>query len=237
MNVEGKVVLITGAAGGLGHVVAERFARSGARLVLVDHSSDYLNERCADLRDGFDASLIGNVDVTSRRSVEALVETILAQHGRIDVLLNIVGGWSGGQPLWETDDETFDRMMNLNARSVFLMASAAAPVMIGQGSGKIVNIAAKPGLEAGATNGAYSASKSAVIRLTESLADGLKAHGINVNCVLPSIIDTQPNRDAMPKADFSKWVSPDALADVLLFLSSDAARAIHGAAIPVYGRV
>lgn len=232
-----KVTVITGAAGGLGHVVADRFAQAGAKLVLVDHSPDRLAETCSDLRDRHGALLIGNTDVTIPRSVGKLIDLILEQTGRIDVLINIVGGWRGGKPIPETDPETFDFLMGLNAKSVFLTAGAVAPHMAEQGAGKIVNVAASAGLRAKSGNGAYAASKAAVIRLTEALSAELKDSGINVNCVLPSIIDTPPNRESMPKADFSKWVAPAALADVMLFLASDLSRAIHGAAIPVYGRV
>lgn len=232
-----KVTVITGAAGNLGHVVANRFAQAGAKLVLVDHSPDHLAEMCSDLRDEHGAILIGNTDVTIPRSVGKLVELVLEQAERIDVLINIVGGWRGGKPLHETAPETFDFLMSLNAKSVFLTTGAVAPHMIEQGTGKIINVAASAGLRAKSGNSAYAASKAAVIRLTESLSAELKDSGINVNCVMPSIIDTPPNRKAMPKADFSKWVTPAALADVMLFLASDLSRGIHGAAIPVYGRV
>jgi NAD(P)-dependent dehydrogenase (short-subunit alcohol dehydrogenase family) len=127
--------------------------------------------------------------------------------------------------------------MTLNARSIIVMARAVAPIMIEQGSGKIVNIGARTGLQGSGGSGAYSASKAALIRATESLSESLKNQGINVNAVLPSTLDTQPNREMMPKADTAKWVAPAALADVIVFLASDAARAIHGASIPVYGRV
>jgi NAD(P)-dependent dehydrogenase (short-subunit alcohol dehydrogenase family) len=237
MILKDKVVVITGAAGGLGYITARKFAEADARLVLVDNHPTRLAERCDELCEKYGATLIGNVDVTIPRSVGKLVAMIEKDVGPIEVLLNIAGGWRGGKPVHETDPEDFDFLMGLNAKSVFLMAGAVAPHMVERGSGKIISIAASAGLQGRAGNGAYAASKAAVIRLTEALSAELKEHNINVNCVLPSIIDTPANREAMPKASFDKWVEPEALADVLLFLASEASRAIHGAAIPVYGKV
>ena len=156
--------------------------------------------------------------------------------GRVDVLVNTVGGFRSGTAVHETSLETWDLMLNLNARSVFIASRAVIPQMLQQGSGKIVSVAARSGLEGGKKNAAYSASKSAVIRLTESMSAELKGSGINVNCILPSIIDTPQNRQAMPRAVHRRWVKPEALADVILFLASDAAREVHGAAVPVYGK-
>ncbi|MBN1122771.1 MAG: SDR family NAD(P)-dependent oxidoreductase [Anaerolineae bacterium] len=236
MSLKDKVVVITGAAGGLGSVVARKFGTEGAKLVLVDNSPTRLADNCEILREQYDATLIGNVDVTLKKSVDKLVEMVVKEHGRIDVLVNIVGTWRGGTPVHETEVETWDMLMNVNAKSVFLMSGAVAPQMIEQGSGKIVSIAASAGLKARSGNGAYAASKSAVIRLTEAFSEELKNKGINVNCVMPSTIDTELNREAMPDADFDKWVTPEQIADVLVFLASEQSAAIHGAAIPVYGR-
>lgn len=234
MDVSGKVVLITGASGALGEVVARKFADGGAKLALADRK----DALAAGMLDGLpDALFIGGADVTDPESVKRMAERVIAERGRIDVLLNIAGGWRGGTPVHETSIETWDFVMTLNAKSVFLVSQAVIPQMISQGYGKIVSVAAKSGLEGKAGTAVYNASKSAVIRLTEAMSAELKDSGINVNCVLPTIIDTPINREQMPKSDFSKWVTPDAMADVLLFLASDASRAIHGAAIPVYGRV
>jgi NAD(P)-dependent dehydrogenase (short-subunit alcohol dehydrogenase family) len=234
MTFENKVVLITGPAGGLGQAVTRRFAEAGARLALMERSQEKLYQAFGDLED---AILIGGADVTSEESINQAVKTVIIETGQIDVLVNIAGGWHGGTPVHETDPSVFDFLMNLNARSVFLMARAVVPHMLEREQGVIVSIAAKAALGARANNGIYSASKSAIVHITESMAAGLKHHNINVNCVLPSIIDTPANREMMSNADFSKWVTPDALADVIMFLASDAARAIHGAAIPVFGRV
>jgi len=230
----GKIVLMTGAAGQLGHVVARAFAAAGARLVLVDRAPDRLSQMFGDLPD---ALLIGGTDVTDPTSVAAMVGKAIAERGRIDALLNMAGGWRGGQPLHEVDPETWDFVMDLNAKSVYLVCRAVIPYMLAQGGGKIVSVAAKSGLQGAAGTSIYNASKAVVIRLTESMSAELKDRGINVNCVLPTIIDTPQNRQSMPKSDPAKWVTPEQMAGVLMFLASDSATAIHGAAIPVYGRV
>lgn len=234
MDVSGKVVLVTGASGGLGETVIRKFSEGGALLALADRK----DEPADGLLDGLnDPLFVGGINVTDPESAKKLAAEVIAGRGRIDVLLNIAGGWRGGTPVHETPISTWDFVMDLNAKSVFLVSQAVIPQMIKQSSGKIVSVAAKSGLEGKAGTAAYNASKSAVIRLTEAMSAELKDQGINVNCVLPTIIDTPVNRQQMPNSDFSKWVTPDAMADVLLFLASDASRAIHGAAIPVYGRV
>lgn len=233
MRVDGKVALITGAAGSLGRAAASVFAAAGARLVLLD-----LDRGAIEKAHGAEGDrLFAAADLGDGGAVARAVETAHARFGRIDVLLNIAGGFHMGEPVHETPDDVFRRMMDLNAGSVLRTARAVVPGMIAQGSGKIVSVAAMGGLSGGATMAAYAASKSAVVRLTESMALELRDKGINVNCVLPSTIDTAPNRASMPGADYSRWVAPEALAEVMLFLASNAARAINGAAIPVVGRV
>lgn len=231
----GKTVIVTGAVGNLGSVTARAFLAAGANLVLVDRSGDHLQEAFADLAGSRDHVLAGEVDLTNPGAVQRMVFDSLRQLGRVDVLVNTVGGYRAGTPLHETPLDTFDFMINLNARTLFIAAQAVIPQMLTQGSGKIIGVAARPGLEGKKNMSAYGASKAAVIRLVESMAAELKQSGINVNCILPGTIDTPQNRQEMPKADFSRWVAPEALADVILFLASDAARAIHGAALPVYG--
>jgi NAD(P)-dependent dehydrogenase (short-subunit alcohol dehydrogenase family) len=234
LDVSGKVVLITGSNGALGQVVVRKFSDSGARVVLVDRGSEPAPGALEGLNDPL---FLGGSDVTNPESVKAMARRVVDARGRIDALLNLAGGWRGGMPVHETPVETWDFVMNLNAKSVFLASQAVIPYMLVRGYGKIVSVAAKSGLEGKANTAAYNAAKSGVIRMTESMAAELKNYGINVNCVLPTIIDSSANRDQFPKADYSKWVAPDEMADVLLFLSSDASRAIHGPAIPVYGRV
>jgi NAD(P)-dependent dehydrogenase (short-subunit alcohol dehydrogenase family) len=168
-------------------------------------------------------------------SVQGAIKKALDRFKRIDVLCNIAGGFRMGPPVHETKDADWDFLLNLNARSVLYTARAVVPAMLKAGGGKIVNIGAFAAQRGAAGMGAYVASKSAVIRLTETMAAELREKNINVNCVLPTIIDTPENRAAMPKADPGRWVAPQDLAAVIVFLASDAARAIHGAAIPVTG--
>jgi NAD(P)-dependent dehydrogenase (short-subunit alcohol dehydrogenase family) len=234
MSFDGQVVIITGAAGNLGRAAAAAFAKAGARLALIDLKSSALDAAYG-VED--EKRLHLAADLGQAADVAAAVATARARFGRIDALVNIAGGFHMGEPVHETPDTVWRQMIELNAGSIIRMAHEVVPVMLTQGAGRIVNVAAMGGLTGGATMGAYAASKSAVIRLTESMALELRDKGIGVNCVMPSTIDTPANRAAMPGADFSRWVAPDALADVLMFLASDAARAINGAAVPVVGRV
>ena len=231
-----KVVMITGASGNLGGAVARAFYEVGASLVLVDRHLDLLEQAFPDLIDKPDCLLANSADLTQADDVEAVVAQAIDRFGRIDVLVHTVGGFRAGTPLHETPLDTLEFMLNLNARTVFTTNQAVISYMIRQGSGKIINLAARPGLQGRPNMAAYSASKAAVIRLTESAAAELKFDGINVNCVLPGTIDTPQNREAMPGENFSRWVKPESLADVIVFLASDGARDISGAAIPVYGR-
>ena len=215
----GKRVLVTGSAGVAGRAVASAFQAAGATVTGVDIVDDEAPwpTIVADLIDPDGAA------------------SAVAQAGVIDVLANIAGGFTMGDDIVGTTDDTWDFMMNLNARTALNMCRAAVPGMVASGAGKIVNVGARGALRGAAAMGAYIASKSVVIRLTETLSDELKRKGINVNCILPSIIDTPRNRADMPKAKFAEWVSPEAIADVVLFLASPAADAIHGASIPVEG--
>lgn len=231
-----KVFMVTGATGNLGQVVTRKLQAAGAKLVLVDRmAEERFAEAFPELVDAPACYFAHTTDLTDPDAVAHLVEHVLGMFGQIDGLINIVGGYRAGTPVHETDLETLDFMFNLNAKTVFLMSKAVIPSMITQGSGKIVNIGARVAFGGTRNHGAYSAAKSAVVRLTESMAAEVKAQGINVNAVLPGTIDTPANRAAMPDAKFDRWVSPDALADAILFLCSDAARAVHGAALPVYG--
>ena len=234
MTFEDKICLITGAAGNLGRAVAAAFASAGASLVLLDRDDKSL--RAAYGNQG-ERRLLLDADLEDTAAVADAVKTATARLGRIEVLCNIAGGFRMGHAVHETPEDIWKLMLDLNAKSVINTARSVVPGMIAAGRGKIVNIAAIAGLGGKANMGAYSASKSAVIRLTESMSAELRDKGINVNCIMPSIIDTPQNRADMPGADPRRWVAPAALADVVLFLASDRARAIHGAAIPVTGLV
>ncbi|MBM3346242.1 MAG: SDR family oxidoreductase [Betaproteobacteria bacterium] len=230
MRFKGRNVLVTGAAGNLGKAVAAGFAAEGAALVLFD-----IDDKT--LRAAFPSGnhLLVPVNLLEPASVAAAVELALKKVGRIDVLANIAGGFRMGDPVHATPVDTWRLMIELNAGTVMNMARAVVPNMLAHGGGKIVSIAATAGLGGKPDMGAYGASKAAVIRLTESMAGELRDKGINVNCVMPSIIDTPQNRSDMPSADPRKWVALEALAEVIMFLASDAARAVHGAAVPVVG--
>jgi NAD(P)-dependent dehydrogenase (short-subunit alcohol dehydrogenase family) len=231
-----RVVIVTGAAGNLGVITARAFQAAGASLVLVDRSPDRLPKLFPELADSPQHFLATGVDLSDVAAVENMARETVHRLGRIDVLVNTAGGYRAGLPLHEAPLEDWDFLLNLNVRSVLIACRAVIPQMLQQNAGKIVNISSRAALMGEANAAAYSVSKTAVVRLTESMAAELKDHNINVNCILPGMIDTPPNRSAMPDADFSRWVTPEALAEVILFLASDAARAIHGAALPVFGK-
>ncbi|NUQ36345.1 MAG: SDR family NAD(P)-dependent oxidoreductase [Caldilineales bacterium] len=230
-----KIVFVTGATGNLGAAAADAFAAAGAHLILADRRADRLSQRFPQLAADPRHLLLPGFDVSDPEIIAAGVAAAQARFGRIDVLANSVGGYRAGAPVHETSPADWDFMMNLNARTAFLLSRAVIPGMIAQGSGKIIHVSSRAGLAGGANAAAYSASKAALLRLVESLAAETKAHGVNVNCILPGVIDTPQNRQDMPGADFDRWVSPSALAGVMLFLASDMAAPIHGAAIPAYG--
>jgi NAD(P)-dependent dehydrogenase (short-subunit alcohol dehydrogenase family) len=227
MQFSDRTVVITGASGNLGRAVAQAFGDQGASLVLLDVKRGSLQEG--------ESGMFLETNLFDAESVQGAIKKALDRFKRIDVLCNIAGGFRMGSPVHETEDADWDFLLNLNARSVLYMARAVVPAMLKAGGGKIVNIGAFAAQRGAAGMGAYVASKSAVIRFTESMAAELREKNINVNCVLPTIIDTPENRAAMPKADPRRWVAVQDLAAVIVFLASDAARAIHGAAIPVTG--
>jgi len=231
-----QVVIVTGAAGNLGHAVARAFLDARARLVLVDRHPDRLPQLYPELAGSDDHYLATSVDLLDEHAVETMVQATLDRFGRIDVLANTVGGYRAGTRVHETPLEMWDFVLNLNARTAFIVSRAVVPVMLEQKSGRIIHVSSSAGLQGGPRHAAQSISKSAVIRLTETLSAELKRSGINVNCVLPGTIDTPQNRQDMPDAKTDRWVQPAEVADVIVFLASDAARAVTGAAIPVYGK-
>jgi NAD(P)-dependent dehydrogenase (short-subunit alcohol dehydrogenase family) len=231
-----KVVLVTGSVGNLGYATARAVQKGGAKTVLVDRSEERLKEHFPEIANSPDHFLAGGVDLTSAESLARVVESACKRFDRIDALVNTVGGWRGGKPVHEADLADWDFLFGVNLRTTLLCCRAVIPQMLRKGGGKIVNVASHDALAGGAGYAAYSASKSGVLRLTESLAAELKDSNINANCIMPGTIDTPQNRKAMPNADFRKWVPPEAIAEVILFLISDASRAVNGAAIPVYGK-
>ncbi len=231
-----RVIVITGAAGNVGLAVAKAFATLGAKIAMIDRSPGRLPELFPEIAQSANHFIAPPTDVTDAESVAVAIKEVHGRFGRIDVLVNTAGGYRAGTPLHETPLGDWDFMLNLNARSVFIVCREVIPHLLKQGKGKIINISSRAALSGDPYHAAYSVSKTAVVRLTESMSGELKDAGINVNCILPGMIDTPQNRAAIPDGDFSKWVSPAAISDVILFLASDGARAINGAAVPVYGR-
>jgi NAD(P)-dependent dehydrogenase (short-subunit alcohol dehydrogenase family) len=225
---DGKVVVVTGALGALGKVVASVAQARGARVAGVDHAHAQTPATPTRIE-------LGGVDLSDAAQAKQAIDAVASHFGRLDALINIAGGFAF-ETVAEGEDKTWQRMYALNVATALNASRAALPHLAGSGTGRIVNIGAMGALQAGAGMGAYAASKAGVHRLTEALAAEWKGK-ITVNAVLPSIIDTAANRTSMPTADFATWVRPQELAEVILFLASDAASAVTGALIPVSGRV
>jgi NAD(P)-dependent dehydrogenase (short-subunit alcohol dehydrogenase family) len=225
---DGKVVVVTGASGALGKVVAETALARGARVAGVDHAPTQVaaTENRIEL---------GGVDLSDPAQAKNAIDAVAALFGRLDVLINIAGGFAF-EAIAEGESKTWQRMYALNVLTALNASRSALPYLAASPAGRIVNVGAMGALQAGAGMGAYAASKAGVHRLTEALAAEWKGK-LTVNAVLPSTIDTPANRASMPKADFTKWVRPEELAEVMLFLASDAASAVTGALLPVTGRV
>jgi NAD(P)-dependent dehydrogenase (short-subunit alcohol dehydrogenase family) len=225
-----QVVVVTGAFGVLGAAVSRAFARAGARVALVDVAPQPSRELQAD----FSGShlLLGGADLSDLESTRKSMAAIAMRCGGVDVLVNVAGGFQ-----WETLEEgsidTWDQMYAMNLRTAVVSSKCVLPAMLERGAGSIINIGAGAATKAGAGMGAYTASKAGVQKLTEALAEEVKDRGITVNAILPGIIDTPRNRLDMPTADFSKWVQPAAIAEVIVFLASPAGASITGACIPV----
>ena len=225
---DGKVVVVTGALGALGRVVAEQALVRGARVAGVDHAPSQVPATATRIE-------LGGVDLSDAAQAKKAIDAVAAHFGKLDALINIAGGFAF-ETVAEGDPRTWQRMYALNVLTALNASRSAIPHLAASRSARIVNIGAIGALQAGAGMGAYAASKAGVHRLTEALATEWKSK-ITVNAVLPSIIDTPANRASMPKADFSKWVTPQELAEVILFLASDAASGVTGALLPVSGRV
>lgn len=244
---DSKVAFLAGGTGGLGRAVTMAFLEAGYRVVVTyyfDEEHDLLRRQLTQKRSG-DAMraektngcpLDGyKVDVTNEAAVTELIGSIMAEHGRLDVMVNMVGGYIGGIKLWEMDTKDWEQMKSLNLQSGYALARAAVRAMLKQGYGAIVNIASKAATDHAPGHAAYAASKAAAVAMIDCLAADLKGTRIRANSVLPSIIDTAANRKAMPNADFSKWPKPEEIARVILWLCSEDAKLVNGAAIPVYG--
>jgi len=225
---DGKVIVVTGALGALGKVVVETALARGARVAGIDHAPSQIPATATRIE-------LGGVDLADAAAAKKAVDAVASHFGKLDALINIAGGFAY-ETVAEGEPKTWQRMYALNVLTALNTSRAAIPHLAASGSARIVNIGAMGALQAASGMGAYAASKAGVHRLTEALAAEWKGK-ITVNAVLPSTIDTAANRASMPKADFAKWVTPRELADVILFLASDAASAVTGALLPVSGRV
>jgi NAD(P)-dependent dehydrogenase (short-subunit alcohol dehydrogenase family) len=225
---KGKVVLVTGANGGLGTYVTEAFLDTGATVIGTSRKigqSDFNNVNFTAIP----------AEISGPGGANDLVDKVMARFGKLDVLAHTVGGFAGGQSIADTEESTFQRMLDLNLNSVFHILRATIPVLRRTGNGRIIAIGSRAALEPAAGIGAYSASKAAMVSLIRTVALENKDAGLRTNVILPGTMDTPANRKSIPNADFSKWVRPSAVASLITWLASDAAKDVNGAVIPVYG--
>ncbi|MCK6624952.1 MAG: SDR family oxidoreductase [Anaerolineae bacterium] len=234
MNMENKVTIISGASGGLGGTVSRAFYEAGATLVLLGSQLAGVQEVAASL--GQERTLPLAANLSDPAGAEEVVQTALAQLGRVDILLNLAGGFGGGKPVSESGDDDLNRMLDINLRTAYNLSRTALKPMLAQKWGRIINVGSRDALHGRPNYSAYAISKAGVLRLTESMAAEVQDYNITVNAIVPGTIDTEANRKSTPNADFSKWVKPAEIAATLLFLAGEGAAAINGAAIPLYGR-
>lgn len=237
MILSNKSAIVTGGTGALGSAIVKVFLQAGARVCVPFHKPGDLER----LRDGLgldpDAPLSGAaVDLTQETAVADYAQSVAEDRGGLDILVNAAGGFAGGKPADQTPWSLWQEQLDANLKTAVLASRAAVPHMLRRGSGAIVNVSSRPAVESGANVAAYAASKRALLALTDAMARELLEKNITVNAVLPSTIDTAANRRAMPDADASKWVAPEAIARVILFLAGPDARVVSGAHVPVYGR-
>ncbi len=237
MSLSGKVAIVTGGTGALGGAVVEALLSAGAAVAVPYRHAGELEALRERLGRASNAALSGaQVDLTDEQGVRAYYDQVAATAGGLDILVNVAGGFDGGKPVHETDWVVWQQQLDINLKTAVISCAAAAPHMISRGGGAIVNVSTRTATQAGANLAAYAASKRAVLQLTEALAAELRDHDITVNSILPSTIDTPANRRAAPQANHSRWVPPEAIARVILFLVGPDARIISGAHVPVYGK-
>jgi len=229
----GQLALVAGGTGGFGRAVSVAFLEEGATVVVTYRREDEF-EALRQAAGAHAPRLEGHgIDVTNDAAVHQMISSIVAKHGRLDAMTNAVGGYAAGRKLWEAELTILHQMLSLNLYSGYVLSRSVVPAMLKQGHGAIVNVASTAAIDHAASAAAYAASKAAAVAMVDSLAADLKGTGIRANSILPSIIDTEANRRAMPDADFARWPKPRDIAEVILFLCSDDAKLIHGAAIPV----
>ncbi|QRN83924.1 SDR family oxidoreductase [Chloroflexota bacterium] len=231
-----KIVVVSGAAGALGREVVKAFLREGATVCALDHREGRLAEQGLDVGVSGRLEMVENIDLSQTGVAPKVQSEVHQRSGQVDVVVHTVGGFTYGETVDALSAETWQKMLDINVNTFLNLAKAFIPDLVETGSGKIITIGAKAALKGGAKMGAYSATKAALLRLTESMAAELAGKGVQVNCVLPGTIDTPNNRAEMPNADFSKWVSTAKIAETILFLASPESDAITGASIPVYGQ-
>ncbi|MBI1879646.1 MAG: SDR family oxidoreductase [Chloroflexi bacterium] len=234
MSFENKITIISGASGGLGGVVSRAFYEAGATVVLLGSRLAGVQELAAEL--GQERILPLAANLSDPAGAEEVITAVLSQFSRVDILLNLAGGFGGGKPVSDSADDDLNKMLDLNLRTAYNLSRAAVKPMIAQKWGRIINVASRDALHGRPNYSAYAISKAGVLRLTESMAAEGQDDYITVNAIIPGTIDTEANRKNSPDADFSKWVKPAEIAATLLFLASEGAAAINGAAIPLYGR-
>jgi NAD(P)-dependent dehydrogenase (short-subunit alcohol dehydrogenase family) len=239
-----RVILVTGGTGTLGTSVLKMFIKSHPKVLVITHRTEKQKNSLLNFLDK-DEKLLSQktdtivefvkADLTIEEDVKAMITGIEEKYGKLDIIANIVGGYIGGKSIEETTLQEFDSMININLKAAFLLTKYAVPFMKIRSNGKIVHISSAAGERAFGKDTAYSASKAGLIRLVESVKEEVKDKEININCILPTIIDTKVNREMMPHLDFSKWLDPNDLARVILYLCSNSSKAINGAAIRVAG--
>jgi NAD(P)-dependent dehydrogenase (short-subunit alcohol dehydrogenase family) len=238
-----KVIIITGGTGALGRVLIKSFLNGHPRTIVTTYRSEKeMQELKANLSNSSDQSPKNSttlefikIDVTKDDEIKKLISNIFEKYGQIHILVNVVGGYIGGKNITELDELDWDKMMDINLKTAFLISRHVIPIMITNRYGKLVHVSSRTGIRAEGNDSAYAASKSGLIRFVESVSQEVKKSNININCILPTIIDTEANRRAMPNADFTRWINPGDLSNVILFLCSDDSKIINGSAIPTYG--
>lgn len=238
-----KVIVIIGGTGALGRVLTKSFLNYHSKTIFITYRSE---KEMQELKTELDILLEQplktsttieyiKVDVTNDKETKRLISNIVKRHGQIHILVSVVGAYIGGKNVTQLDESEWDKMININLKSAFLISKHVIPAMVSNNYGKLVYISSRTGLRSDGYDSAYAASKSGLIRFVESASQEVKKSNININCVLPTILDTEPNRKEMPNADFSKWVKLDDLSKVILFLCSDDSKIINGASISAYG--
>ncbi len=239
----GKTIIVTGGTGALGKALTAAFIKSQPKSIVITYRSEKERQESEiELSPLLDQSFGSSTaveyvktDITIEEEIKRLISSVIDKHGQIHILSNVVGGYLGGKSITDIDESEWDKMLNVNLKSAFLISKHVIPIMVSNHYGKIVHVSSVAGIRSMGNDSAYAASKAGLIRLVESASQEVKKSNVNINCILPTIIDTKDNREAMPNADFSRWINPIDLANVILFLCSDDSKIINGSSISTYG--